>query len=80
MAHRALGDSPNQCAAFSIASGGTPVTSAARRGSQAAADSARLLEAGGVRVDELAVLEAVAHDHVQHRQQQRESVPGRTGR
>ena len=33
-------DSPIQCAAFSMASGGTPVTSAARRGFHGSTDSA----------------------------------------
>ena len=33
-------DSPIQCAAFSIASGATPLTSAARRGFHASTDSA----------------------------------------
>ena len=64
-------------AAFSIASGGTPVTlRRASRGSYALHRRGDGLEAGGVRVDERAILEAVAQDHVQHAHQQREIGAG----
>ena len=45
-------------------------------GPRPSTDSADLLEAGGVRVDEVAVLQSVAQDHVQHAHQQREVGAG----
>jgi hypothetical protein len=44
--------SPSQCAAFSIASGGTPVISAARASVHSFTEIRHRLEAGGVGLDE----------------------------
>ena len=65
-------DLPIQCAAFSIASGGTPVISAAVRGSHACADSATSSKPVVYALDEVAVLQPVAQDDVQHAHQQRQ--------
>ena len=59
-----------------MASGATPVTSAARSRSPGLHRFRGLLETGGVRLDEVAVRQAVANDHVQHGHQQREIGSG----
>ncbi len=61
----------NHRAAFSIASGGTPVMRAAVDRVHGFADSATASKPAVCRVDEFAILQAIAHDHVQHGEQNR---------
>ena len=55
-----------------MASGATPLTSAARRGFQASTDSAVFSNPVVCASMKAAIRQAVANDHVQHRHQQRE--------
>ena len=59
MANARVQPSANQCAAFSIASGGTPVIRAARQRIPWLYRFRYRVESDGVLVDEIAILEAI---------------------